>query len=74
MWKGIRHLRGRRPETTVEGHYLPPPRPTLWALAYALLFIACPVLFVAGLFDLGLSLIVGALGGSCWGVYCLLGS
>lgn len=72
MWKGIRRLKGRTPETVVDDRYLPPPRPTRWALAYALLYLGLPILFVTALFDTVMVMVAYVGWGGCWGLYCLL--
>lgn len=55
----------------VRGHHLPPPRPTRWALLYALLYLGLPLVGLLALLDLVLYLVVTVLLGRCYGLHCL---
>lgn len=57
----------------VRGHDLPPPRPTRWAVLYALLGLGLPLVGALALLDLVLYLLVTLGLGGCYGVLCLLG-
>ena len=57
----------------VNGHVLPPPRPTLWAIWYALAYLGLPLIGVLALVDLLLWLLFTRVLGRCYGVLCLLG-
>ncbi len=58
---------------TVRGLHLPPARPTRWALYYALLYFALPVVALLALADLALYLLFTDLLGRCYGIFCLFG-
>lgn len=55
----------------VHGHHLPPPRPTRWALLYALVYLGLPLVGLLALLDLVLYLVVTVLLGRCYGLHCL---
>lgn len=57
----------------VRGHDLPPPRPTRWAVLYALLYLGLPLLGALALLDIVLYLLVTVVLGRCYGILCLLG-
>lgn len=59
--------------TPVQGHILPPPRPTRWAVIYALVYLGLPLIGVLALIDLLLWWAFDRLLGWCYGVACLLG-
>lgn len=59
-----------RPDS-VRGYRIPPPRPTRWALAYALLYLGLPVVALLALLDLLLYGIVTLGLGRCYGLACL---
>ena len=57
----------------VPGRHLPPPRPTLWAALYALLFLGVPLVGLLLLADLVLYLVFTGWLGRCYGLLCLAG-
>ena len=68
-----RQQRQSRSARQVAGYALPPPRPTVWAALYLLLYLGLPLLAVLFLVDLGLYLGFTLLLGRCYGIACLLG-
>ncbi len=60
-------------QVKVMGLHLPPPRPTRWALYYALRYLALPLLGLLALADVLLYLLFTYALGRCYGVFCLLG-
>lgn len=58
---------------TVRGHHLPPPRPTVWALWYALVWFGLPLVAVLALLDLVLWWLFTEVLGLCYGIFCLFG-
>ena len=62
-----------RSASQVAGHTLPPPRPTGWAVLYALLYLGLPLLALLLLADLALYLGFTRLLGRCYGLACLIG-
>ena len=59
-------------KTSVRGLTIPPPRPTRWALLYALVFVGLPFVAALALLDLGLWWFFETVLGRCYGVFCLL--
>ena len=57
----------------VAGHRLPPPRPTGWAVLYALVWVGLPLLALLLVADLLLYLSFTCLLGWCYGIACLFG-
>lgn len=57
---------------TVAGHFLPPPRPTGWAILYALMLIGVPLVLALLLLDGALYLVFTRLLGRCYGLACFL--
>lgn len=56
----------KRDEQTVMGHYLPEPKPTLWAAFWALVWIGLPALGIGLLLDF----LVQWITGRCFGLWC----
>lgn len=54
----------------INGHVLPPPRPTKWAVWYALLYLGVPFLLFLALADFVLWLLFTKLLGRCYGIFC----
>ncbi|GBD42842.1 hypothetical protein HRbin40_00298 [bacterium HR40] len=63
----------RRRKPSVGGHYLPPPRPTGWAVAIVLLGFGLPVVGVLAVLDLLLYLLFTRVFGLCYGLSCFFG-
>lgn len=59
----------RRP---VAGHFLPPPRPTCWAVLYALALVGLPLVLALLLLDVALYLAFTWLLDRCYGLACFL--
>ncbi len=57
---------------TVAGHFLPPPRPTRWAVLYALALVGLPLVLVLLLLDAALYLVFTLLLDRCYGLACFL--
>lgn len=57
---------------TVAGHFLPPPRPTRWAVLYVLALVGLPLLLALCLLDAALFLVFTRLLDRCYGVACFL--
>ncbi|MCB2055136.1 MAG: hypothetical protein KDE35_12955 [Geminicoccaceae bacterium] len=57
---------------SVAGVSAPTPRPTRWALIYALVYLGLPLVAVLGLADLLLYLFFTHVLGRCYGLFCLL--
>lgn len=70
---GFRQRNVSKPARQVAGHTLPPPRPTGWAVLYALLGLGLPLLAMLLLADLVLFLGFTLLLGRCYGLACLIG-
>ncbi|HRY27340.1 MAG: hypothetical protein H6852_04405 [Geminicoccaceae bacterium] len=57
---------------TVAGHFLPPPRPTRWAVLYALALVGLPLVLALLLLDAALYLVFTRLLDRCYGLLCFL--
>ncbi len=57
---------------TVAGHFLPPPRPTPWAVLHALALLGLPLLLFLLLLDALLYLVFAGLLDRCYGLICFL--
>ena len=57
---------------TIAGHFLPPPRPTRWAVLYALALVGLPLVLALLLLDAALYLVFTRLLDRCYGLACFL--
>ncbi|MEZ5860141.1 MAG: hypothetical protein R3D25_19955 [Geminicoccaceae bacterium] len=64
--------RSGSPRGTVAGHFLPPPRPTRWAVLYALGLVGLPFVLALLLLDAALYLVFTRLLDRCYGLACFL--
>lgn len=58
---------------SVEGHVIPSPRPTWWAVRCALLYVGAPLVGLLLALDAVLYLVFRLVLGRCYGVFCLFG-